>query len=217
MVKSISSFPAQPAIPLILLGVLKGYVGNPLLMMTKVLIRMRQIKKHLPGNIPADLANLAALVASLYEVLKSRMDRERAFSIVTAAILPAGLAVQLANFRFVEETRSFEKLIANQQRVNREGPTRLNRMEILKADDSSYVFRVHRCQFMEAFSALGVPELTRVICVIDNAVFNTYLPDEIVFHRNGTGHRIVDQAPFCEFYCTHRAPESKILEGNKPS
>ncbi|PKN70106.1 MAG: hypothetical protein CVU54_06855 [Deltaproteobacteria bacterium HGW-Deltaproteobacteria-12] len=200
---------ARPALPLILLGVLKGYVNNPLSVLARTFFNMRRIKKRIPGGLPADLVAMTALVGSLYEVLKMQMDKERALAVVTASILPAGLATQLGNFRFVEETRSFVNLIANQQRTNREGPTRLNTMEVVKADESSYEFRVHRCIFMEVFSGLGVPELTRVICSIDNAIFNTYLPEEIIFHRNGIGHRIADHAPFCEFHCTHLVSESR--------
>lgn len=36
---------------------------------------------------------------------------------------------------------------------------------------------------MEAFTELGVPELTTVMCEMDNAIFNTYLPEEVSFHR----------------------------------
>jgi hypothetical protein len=213
VIESIPFHPARPAVPLILLGVLKGYVKNPLSVLASTFFNMRRIKKRLPGEFPADFTALTALVASLYEVLKMQMDKERALAVVTASILPAGLATQLGNFRFVEETRSFANLIANQQRTNREGPTRLNTMEIMQADESNYEFRVHRCMFMEVFSGLGVPELTRVICAIDNAIFNTYLPEEILFHRNGIGHRIADHAPFCEFHCTHRVSESVIVGG----
>lgn len=203
MSEHVSLHPVRPAVPLILLGVLKGYVRNPVLLLIRTLFNMRTIKKRLPRGLPADLIALAALVASLYEILKTKMDQKRALAVVSACIMPAGLATQLANFRFVEEPRSFANLIANQQRTNREGPTRLNTMEILQADNGTYEFRVHRCLFMEAFSGLGIPELTRAICAVDNAIFNAYLPEQILFHRNGVGHRIADHAPFCEFHCEH--------------
>ena len=79
-----------------------------------------------------------------------------------------------------------------------------NKMEILKQSSECYEFRVHNCMFMEAFSLLGMPELTRIMCAVDNAVFNVYLPEQIVFHRNGVGNRIVDGAPFCSFVCEGR-------------
>jgi hypothetical protein len=49
------------------------------------------------------------------------------------------------------------------------------------------------------YTELGIPELTKLMCAVDNAIFNTYLPEKITFHRNGIGNRIVDGAPACHF------------------
>ena len=36
----------------------------------------------------------------------------------------------------------------------------------------------------ELFKELGVPELTSIMCSIDNAIFNSYLPNEVIFKRS---------------------------------
>jgi hypothetical protein len=53
--------------------------------------------------------------------------------------------------------------------------------------------------FYEFFKHLEVPELTTIMCSIDNAIFNSYLPEKITFHRNGINNRMVDGASECIF------------------
>jgi hypothetical protein len=179
-------------------------VSHPLLTLLKLPKYMRKYKKQLPKTYPGDFVQVVVLMAALYTVFRQKHDSGTAYSMVAAVILPLGLAVQMANFRYVEAERTMDNLITYQQRTNRDGPTRLNRMEIIQQRSGRYEFRVHNCMFMEAFSLLGMPELTRVMCAVDNAVFNVYLPEKIVFHRNGVGNRIVDGAPFCSFVCEGR-------------
>jgi hypothetical protein len=61
------------------------------------------------------------------------------------------------------------------------------------------VVRVTRCLYHELATSVGVPELTPVVCQIDNAGFHSYLPDEVIFHRGGPGHRIADGSKECRF------------------
>jgi hypothetical protein len=43
------------------------------------------------------------------------------------------------------------------------------------------------------------PEITPVICQIDNAAFDTYLPDRVTVHQGGPGDRIADGKCECRF------------------
>jgi hypothetical protein len=72
-------------------------------------------------------------------------------------------------------------------------------MEILEESGNRYEFRITRCMFYEIFTNLKVPELTSIICSIDNAIFNTYLPEKLTFHRNGINKTLVQGNDFCEF------------------
>ena len=146
---------------------------------------------------------VVAFPAWLYIRLKERLGQEQAFEIMRTVFLTTGLAVQLGNFRAVEAPRTFENLISYQQQTNREGPTRWNKMEILEQSDNRYEFCVHNCMFYDFFSRTGIPELTTVMCSVDNAIFNAYLPEEVTFHRNGCGNRIADGAPSCHFVIEH--------------
>lgn len=204
MLKTNTDVAARPAKPLILLGILKGYVSHPLLVLLKLRKYMKTYKKRLHGTYPDDFIQVVVLMAALYTIFRTTEDSDTAFSLVAAVILPMGLAVQMANFRFVEAERNLENLVHYQQRTNREGPTKLNKMEITEQSSECYAFKVHNCMFLEAFTLLGMSELTRVMCAVDNAVFNTYLPEKIVFHRRGVGNRIVDGAQYCSFVCERR-------------
>jgi len=204
MIRTNTETPAKPDVAMIIKGVLKGYFTD-----TDGILEMARAEKSaftsrlLAQNpmYPEDFVNLVSLVAALYAVVNKTETKERSLSVVMASFLPAGLAMQFGNFRFVEDERTFGNLVKYQQRTNREGPTRMNRMEVLRQDESAYEFHVHNCMFREAFAGLGFPELTAVMCAIDNVAFNSYLPDEVHFHRESKEKTIYQGNSYCSFQC----------------
>jgi predicted ArsR family transcriptional regulator len=80
-------------------------------------------------------------------------------------------------------------------------------MEIEEQSGKRYAFRVKNCLFYEFFSSIGAPELTRFMCATDNAIFSSYLPDEVTFHRNGRYNTIADGAPECRFILENKEDE----------
>jgi len=203
MLKSTLETPAKPAVFFIVLGVLKGYLKNPLFSLLGTAVSFPCFRKRLHQDFPDEFVKRVAFLAWLYIRLKKRLGQERAFEIIRSVFLTAGLAVQLGNFRVVEAPRTFENLVSYQQQTNREGPTRWNKMEILEQNNIRYEFRVHNCMFYDFFSRIGIPELTTVMCSVDNAIFNAYLPEKVTFHRDGCGNRIADGAPSCHFVIEH--------------
>jgi len=207
MIKTNVDAPAKPDVAMIIKGVLKGYFDQTDEILEAVKLELPVISATLIEKnpvFPVEFINLVSLVAALYSVIKRTEPDDRALSIVMAAFLPAGLAMQFGNFRFVEDERTFDHLVAYQRRTNREGPTRLNRMEVLRQDDAVYEFHVHNCMFREVFSGLGFPELTAVMCAIDNVAFNAYLPDEVYFCREGKDRTIQRGNCYCSFICEKR-------------
>ena len=79
------------------------------------------------------------------------------------------------------------------------GFTTWNTLEVVERSELRFEIKITRCLYHELTTCVGVPELTPVICQVDNAAFNTYLPDKIVFNRGGAGHRIADGAKECKF------------------
>jgi len=192
------------------LGILQGYLKHPLWFLLTTVLTLPRFKKQLPPDLPQDFVQLTALQTWMYRRLKDRMGQEKAYEVLRACILPIGLALQQGNFRAVEIPRTFENLIAYQQRTNREGPTRWNKMEIQEQCERRYEFRVSKCLFHELYAELEMPELTRLLCEVDDAVLNSYLPEEVTLHRNDLGNRLVDGAPFCHFVLEHQAVEQEF-------
>ena len=198
---------AKPLNFFILMGVLKGYISNSLLfLITSKLSFGKYLRKH-NINLPRDFVNEYAFIAWLYVRLTQKIGKVKAFEILRSSILTTGIAVQQANFRNVEAERTFENLVLYQKRAKESGSTKLNEMEVISETKDKYEFRVTKCTFYELFSALGVPELTKIFCSIDNAIFCSYLPEKIIFHRNGVGNTLAEGNEFCEFVIEKDASE----------
>ncbi|MBN1877416.1 MAG: L-2-amino-thiazoline-4-carboxylic acid hydrolase [Anaerolineae bacterium] len=205
MLKSTVESPGQPNKVLMALGGLQGYLKNPLGFFVATLLTIPRFKKQIPADFPAEFVRANALQAWLYIRLKSQVGQEQAYEVVRAIVVPIGLTLQQGNFRSVEAPRSFENLITYQQRTMREGITRWNTLEILEQSAYRYEIRVTNCMYYNFYNQLGIPEMTRMMCAVDNAIFNTYLPEEITFHRNGIGNRIADGAAACQFVMEYHA------------
>jgi len=190
---------AKPAGFLIILGVLKGYIKHPLRFIIKSKISFNKYKRGIKLDLPDDFIESIGFIAWLYIRLSEKTSKETSFEIIRTLMLTSGLAVQQANFRNVEVPRTFENLKKFQKRANQEGSTKLNTMEIIEDSESKYEFRITRCLFYELFNYLNMPELTSVMCSIDNAIFNSYLPEKLVFHRNGLNNTMVGGKVYCDF------------------
>jgi hypothetical protein len=204
MLKTDTENPARPFVLPMAYGILKGYIKGPLLFLLGTILTLPSFKKRISRDLPEDFVKTVALQSWLYIRLKKRLGQDKAYEITRAVVLPIALAVQQANFRSVEAGRTFGNLIKYQQRTNREGPTRWNQMEIEEQSGKRYAFRVKNCMFHEFFSSIGAPELTKFMCATDNAVFGSYLPEEVIFHRDGLNNRIADGALECRFVIEHK-------------
>lgn len=203
MLKSTVEHPAQPNKSWMALGILQGYLKNPFRFFIATILTLPKFRKQIEADFPPEFIRATALQTWMYIRLKNQLGQERAYEVVRAFVLPIGLAIQQGNLRNVEAPRSFENLIAYQQRTNREGITRWNTMQVLEQNAHKYEIQVTECLYYKFYSSLGIPEMTRMMCAVDNAIFNSYLPEEITFHRNGMGNRIVDGAAACHFVLEH--------------
>lgn len=190
---------AKPSTFMVTRGVLKGYVKCPMALLIASKLTFKKYRKQIELDLPADFIDDYAFLAWLYLRMQNKMEKGKAFETLRAGILCSGLAQQQASFRNVECPRSFENLVKYQQLNNKEGNTKLNTMKVIEQSERKYEIRVSRCMFFELFTYLEVPELTSIFCAVDNAIFNTYLPEELIFHRNGLNRTMAQGYKHCEF------------------
>ena len=151
------------------------------------------------AKFPQDLIDLAALPLWVYINLKQKIGQRQAFEIMRVAILTGGVAQWNLQYRAAEMERTFKNLCDAEIEVNKVGFTRWNTMQVVERSERRFEIKIMRCFYHELTIALGVPELTPVICQVDNAAFNSYLPDKVVFNRGGPNHRIADGHKECNF------------------
>ena len=71
--------------------------------------------------------------------------------------------------------------------------------------------------FHELATSLGIPEITPIICQIDNAMYNSYLPDQMTFDRGGVGRRISDGNHECNFIWELRQGQAAATQSGETS
>ena len=183
----------------ILLHLLKTEIRFPRLFLLKCRLTVGGFKKTINPKFPPELIDLAALPAWVYLNLKRRIGERKAFEIMRVAILTGGIAHWNLAYGATENERTFENLCDAELEVNKTEPTRWNTLEVVERTAHRFEIKVTRCQYHELTTGLGIPELTPVVCQIDNAAFNSYLPDKLVFNRGGPSRRIADGKNECNF------------------
>lgn len=183
----------------VLLHLLRRELRFPRVFLARCVLTVGSLKRDIEPRFPAELVELAALPIWVYINLKKRIGQPKAFEIMRVAILTGGIAKWNLQYETVERPRTFDELFEEELRVNQTGLTRWNTLEVVERTERRFELKVTRCLYHELTTSLGVPEMTPIICQIDNAAFNSYLPDEVRFHRGGPAHRIADGAKECRF------------------
>jgi predicted ArsR family transcriptional regulator len=182
---------------LMALGILQGYLSHPWLFLGASLLTFPSFRRKIPEKFPREFVEQTAFQAWMYIRLKKQVGQDTAYEIMRAMILPIGLALQHNNFHAAEQERTFRNLVQAQKEMNKNGMTRWNVMKIEKETDDTYEIKITHCMYHAFYKSLGIPEMTKMMCAVDNAVFNSYAPEGIVFHRKGIGNRIVDGSDAC--------------------
>lgn len=183
----------------ILAHMLRGKVRFPTLFLIRCKLTVGPFKRRIDKRFPQDLIEFAALPLWVYINMRKKIGQRQAFEIMRVAILTGGIAQWNLQYRTAEKERTFKNLCDAEIEVNKVGFTRWNRMEVVERSERRFEIKITRCLYHELTTALGVPELTPVICHVDNAAFNSYVPDKVVFNRGGPGHRIADGTKECNF------------------
>ena len=199
----------------LLLHMLGKELQFPRFFLLRCKFTLGQFKKKIDTRFPRELIDLAALPAWVYLNLKQKIGQHRAFEIVRVALLTGGTATQNLQFDTVHKERNFKNFSALEIENNRTGLVRWNTMEVVERSERRFEIKITRCMFHEFATSVGIPEMTPVVCQIDNAMFNSYLPDEMTFDRGLLGGRIADGKRECNFvWELHNRPTPPLVAGN---
>ena len=171
----------------------------PTLFLIRCKLTVGRLKKRIDPRFPQELIDIAALPLWVYINMKEKIGQQRAFEVMRIAILTGGLAQWNFLYGAAEKERTFKNLCDAEIEVNKTGFTQWNTLEVVERSERRFEIRITRCLYHELTVSLGLPELTPVICQVDNAAFNSYLPDKVVFNRGGPNHRIADGKKECNF------------------
>jgi hypothetical protein len=183
----------------VLLHLLRDEVRFPKLFLWRCFVTRGKLKERFDSRFPKELVELGTLPLWVYVNLKAKIGQKKAFEVMKVAILTGGTAMQSILFETIKRERNFENFSKLELEINKNGTTKWNKMEVIEKTQNRFELKVTRCLYHEFAKAAGVPEFTPIICQIDNAVFNSYLPDEMIFQRGGRKNRIADGSDHCRF------------------
>ncbi len=176
----------------LLLHMLGKEMRFPRLFLLRCKFTLGRFKETIDKRFPRELIELGGLPVWVYLNLKRRIGQPRAFEIRRVALLTGGTATQNLQFDTVHKARNFHNFSELDSENNRTGLVRWNEMEVVERSARRFEIKITRCMFYEFAISVGIPEMTPVVCQIDNAMFNSYLPDEMTFDRGLLGGRIAD-------------------------
>lgn len=183
----------------ILLDLLQDEISSPEAFLQECKLSLPSFQNTIDKKFPLDLINLISMPLWVYINLKNKLGKDKAFEIMRIALLTGGLAKQSILFDPINKPRTFENFIAQELQINKTGTTKWNDLQIVTQSADKFEIVITKCLYHELTTSLHIPEATKLICQIDNAVFNSYLPEKIIFHRNGVNQRIADGCTKCHF------------------
>ncbi|MBD3287152.1 hypothetical protein GF359_10760 [candidate division WOR-3 bacterium] len=192
----------------LLTHLLEGEVPNPRDFIDACSNKLEPFKQSIDPKFPKSMINSRAFYLLCYIDLKKTLGQGKAYEIIRPVLLTEGMA----RMNLVFDTasgRSFERLIEKVFAFNHS----LNLpFEVTEQSADRFCFSLKRCTFWELCCYLEIPEATTLVCQVDNAFFNSYLPDEVKFSHGTPCSRLVDGASSCRFVFTRTIG----LETNPP-
>jgi hypothetical protein len=201
-------FHARQVTTPILVHLLRREMRFPKLFLFTCALTLGRFKRRIDKRFPEELVELTALPLWVYINLKKKIGQQKAFEIMRVAILTGGIVQWNLAYQAIDKERTFENLCDEELLVSKTGPTRWNTLQVMDRTPRRFEIGVTRCLYHELAQSLGIPEITPVVCQIDNAAFNSYLPHWIVFNRGGPNRTIANGKSECNFIWESRVDAS---------
>jgi hypothetical protein len=156
----------------------------------------------------ARYARRLALASAVYLGLCTRVGQPRAYQAMQRLLTPIGGALPRTMLAQMGSTslRPMERLMAFQRRMEQSEGGRFNTRVYGTSDTTTCAYRITRCVVVDVFTALGTPELARLICEVDRVFFAEAFP-EFAFSRGDSWENTMAYGkPACEFMLVLRTP-----------
>jgi hypothetical protein len=171
------------------------------------------------GGTEASFVRRLAFPAAVYFQMRdmARIGKERALRIVERMTLDVGCREQWSHMKSMRtaERSGMARLMAFHDLMDEWGAPRFNTRIYKEKTDSRCHFVISRCVFMDFFTEVGAPELTKCFCKVDRRFFPDAFPD-FKFHRGDSWeNKIAYGKSQCEFVFEKKTTGRSHASGSK--
>lgn len=178
---------------------LEGHVADPQRLIERCKRTLETFKKRLDPRFPKNMVRARAFYLHCYIELKKQLGQEPAYEIMRIVFLTDG-EIRMNLVYDTAGGRSYEKVIQKAIEFNRASGVPFT---IIEQSGDRFEMKMTSCAFWELCCSLEIPEATRLVCQVDDAFFNSYLPEEVRFSHGVPCSRLIDGASACRFVFTH--------------
>ncbi len=114
-----------------------------------------------------------AMAAGMYQILSEKKGQKRAFDLMRSVLVTIGRITVRKRFHSVDLTglQGMERLNTFNDYMTKQDEAKYNRREYLVNDDTTCHYIINRCVVYDFFMETGTPELTKLICEVDQHFF----------------------------------------------
>ena len=166
------------------------------LILVKSLTRRREVLNSTrwakEESTESEFARRLSISAAIYLNLLERTEKEKAFEIMRKILVPIGCDEQMDNLDAlnVSNRPSMERLLAFYDFMGAGGVGQFVERKLIQKDEDRLHYEVRNCFFHRFYQEVGVPELAKLFCKVDEQFFPRAFPD-FKFHRGGSSQNTV--------------------------
>lgn len=180
---------------------LEGVLDDPQRFIEDCNRKLAEFKAGIEPKFPKDMVEERAFYLLCYIELKRLLGQNKAYEIVRIVFLADGIVRMNLAFD-TAHGRSFEKLVDKTIALNTPPNAPEGALKIVEHSRDRFEINLVHCVYWELCCSLDIPEATTLICQVDDAFFNSYLPEEVRFSHGSPCTRLVDGAQACRFIFT---------------
>jgi hypothetical protein len=128
-----------------------------------------------------------AVSGALYKELTSKFGKDKAFDIMRKIVVPCGCLL-VRNYMTqmgLKSKSGMDRIVYFNQYMNNTPANKHNVRETVCVNENVYHYAITRCCVLDFYKEIGMPELTQLICEVDNVTYPEGFP-QFHFDRDGS-------------------------------